>query len=162
MTTPLIWPPHFSQAEMQFSEKAARAGIVNVCPQKLIHNLLSVADWLEVLRARLAIETGRQYPIRVISGYRSAAVNKLVGGSKTSAHMQGCAADIVIPGMSVDDLFAFIRQHMSGEGWDQIIHEFGSWVHVGLAERDERGQCLKAVKKARPWPLKPETVYIQV
>lgn len=162
MTALLDWPPHFSQAELQFSENGARAGIVNTCPQELIQNLLALAEWLEVLRARLAIETGRQYPIRVISGYRNPALNKLVGGSKTSAHMQGYAADIIVPGMSVDDLFAFIRKHMKGEGWDQIIHEFDSWVHVGLAAKGERGQCLKAIKQARTWPLKPETVYIPV
>lgn len=160
--TALIWPPHFSQAEMQFSENGARAGIVNTCPPKLIQNLLTVAEWLEVLRARLAIETGKQYPIRVISGYRNATLNKMVGGSNTSAHMQGLAADFYVPGMSIDTLFAFIRKHMAGEGWDQIIHEFGQWVHVGIAMNGERGQCLKATKQARPWPLKPKTIYTPV
>lgn len=33
-------------------------------------------------------------PIRVNSGYRCPALNTLVGGSKTSDHLRGCAADI--------------------------------------------------------------------
>ena len=33
-------------------------------------------------------------PIRITSGYRSVVTNRLVGGSKTSQHLKGKAADI--------------------------------------------------------------------
>ena len=62
----------------------------------------------------------------------------MIGGSKTSAHRFGRAADIVVPGVEpieVADLFVSLHKE-----FDQVIHEFGRWVHIGIAERQRHQQ----------------------
>ena len=90
--------------------------------------------------------------IRVTSGYRCAALNTAVGGSATSAHLRGYAADLQTTG----DFGAF-RDFVtrwaktSGVKFDQIIVESDgrtSWIHVGLynSAGQQRGQ-LKTMTK---------------
>ena len=72
-------------------------------------------------------------PVKISSGYRSPALNKAVGGSATSQHMKGEAADIVIPSKKVGLLwFEWMRTHLT---YNQLIWETnsrgGSWIHVG-------------------------------
>src|SRR5690606_11146330 len=80
-------------------------------------------------------------PVNVSSGFRNEAVNRLVGGSKTSQHRFGEAADINVPGMSVTEVIAKIKELKLP--FDQVIDEFGSWVHVSYGPRQRR-QGLKA------------------
>jgi hypothetical protein len=75
--------------------------------------------------------------VKVNSGYRSAAVNAAVGGSKTSQHMVGEAVDIEVEGVPNKDLAEWIDKNLN---YDQLILEFYSpmkgvnsgWVHVSL------------------------------
>lgn len=84
-------------------------------------------------------------PIRVTSGFRNAKVNAAIGGSRTSQHMKGEAADL-----QCDDnaaLFKFIKTLE----FDQLIWEFGDkeqpdWVHVSYASKN-RKEVLKATRK---------------
>ena len=84
-------------------------------------------------------------PIRVTSGFRNLKVNAAIGGSRTSQHMKGEAADL-----QCDDnaaLFNFIKTLE----FDQLIWEFGDkeqpdWVHVSFANNN-RKEILKATKK---------------
>ena len=84
-------------------------------------------------------------PIRVTSGFRNAKVNAAVGGSRSSQHMKGEAADL-----QCDDnaaLFKFIKTLE----FDQLIWEFGDkeqpdWVHVSYASKN-RKEVLKATRK---------------
>jgi uncharacterized protein YcbK (DUF882 family) len=77
-------------------------------------------------------------PVRVTSGYRSPAVNKAVGGSRTSRHMLGLAADIKVRRMSSSALADRIED-LREQGvldYDQVIAyapSRGGHVHVGLA-----------------------------
>jgi uncharacterized protein YcbK (DUF882 family) len=77
-------------------------------------------------------------PIRVNSGFRSAAVNKAVGGASTSQHCLGEAADLDCTDNA--QLFHLIREHLP---FDQLIWEGGNdiqpdWVHVSFkANRKE-------------------------
>jgi hypothetical protein len=57
-----------------------------------------LAPKLQYLRDRI----GR--PIRITSGYRSEAYNARIGGSKTSRHVYGLAADIDVANMGADEL----------------------------------------------------------
>ena len=68
----------------------------------------------------------------MLSVYRSPAVNKAVGGSKTSAHLLGRACDIQVDGMDNKELAAFIRDNFHDAS--QIILEFppNGWVHVEI------------------------------
>jgi hypothetical protein len=76
-------------------------------------------------------------PVKINSGYRSAAVNEAVGGSKTSQHMVGEAVDIEIEGVPNKELAEWIDKNLN---YDQLILEFYSpmkgvnsgWVHVSL------------------------------
>lgn len=81
---------YFTVAEMVKSETADRRGIDNRLPKALICNVNGLIDnVLDPLREAYG------KPITVTSGYRCEALNKAVGGSKTSEHMKGMAADIV-------------------------------------------------------------------
>lgn len=115
--------PHFSLAEMTFSQTATRYGLDNTPSPVVIANLQNLCiNLLEPLRKI----TG---PIRVSSGYRSSLVNSRVGGAANSEHLYGQAADITVPGMSNYDLACLIRDQFQ---FDQVILEFNSWVHVSL------------------------------
>lgn len=121
---------HFSLAELTHSEVAARQGIPNLPPLELMPNLKRTAEMLEYVRRLLGC------PILVHSAYRCEKVNELVGGSKTSAHLQGLAADIVAPDFGSPVNVAFCINE-SGFPFDQLILEYG-WVHIGLAKDGEK------------------------
>lgn len=126
--------PNFTLSELTVSETAARKGLNNVPDAKALANLARLAGVLEQVRALV----GR--PVVVTSGYRSKAVNKAIGGSTTSAHMSGLAADINCPGLTVKQLAQKIAA--SGIQFDQLIQEFDGWVHIGLSEGPPRRQVL--------------------
>jgi len=138
------FPTHFSLNELTFSQTAARNEIDNTPPD--LSNLLRIAWFLETLREKIRLI----YPHAVIivsSGYRSPELNLIIGGSKTSAHMKGLAADISCPDLTPLELSQFIANNMADEGFDQVIHEFSRWVHVGLCEGLPRYEKLTAVKE---------------
>lgn len=130
--------PHFSVAEFTRSQTALRKGIDNDPPIDLLPNMRRLASVLESVRTLLG------NPIQITSGYRSPALNLAVGGSRTSAHCQGRAADFVCPGYGdpLDICQAIIG---AGIGFDQLIYE-GDWVHLGIAPagHPERRQVLTA------------------
>jgi hypothetical protein len=141
------YPPNFTRAEMLRSNTAIRRGIANTPESAEIEqNIANMAWFLQRLRNALSDHLGQPTPISVLSVYRNPAVNKAVGGSRTSAHLRGQAADIEVKGMANKQLAQFIQLRF-GEEIDQIINEFppDGWVHVGLADKP-RKQLLTAVK----------------
>lgn len=141
---------NFSLSEFEASDTAARLGIDNSIPKELMQNVVDLATWLQILRNRLTKHLGKPVSIIVSSGYRCPKLNKAIGGSATSSHMSALAADIKVPGVSVDSLFELIRELMWDMPADQVIHEFGRWVHVGLAKAKSRprNQFLYARKQS--------------
>lgn len=128
---------HFSLVEMTRSEAGLRRGIPNVPNAGEIANLQRLCETvLEPIRALLNV------PMHVNSGYRCPAVNAAVGGKGNSAHLDGRACDFVPMGMSLDHAMGLI-QH-SGLPFDQLILEYGAWIHVSIARTgsDPRGQVL--------------------
>ena len=126
---------HFSLAEMIASDTALRHGINNAPGPHEIDNLKRLcALVLEPLRAAIG------QPIRITSGYRSSLLNTLVGGSRTSDHCAGRAADIQVPGTSPLSLARAI------ESLDlpvqQVIHEFGGDARILKVRLDELGVLL--------------------
>ena len=84
-------------------------------------------------------------PVHINSGYRSPLVNKAIGGSSTSQHMKGEAADIRIDGMTNQEIVSAIRT--LNLPYDQLIDEqlHGSkWVHVSYSSTGGRKQWLTA------------------
>jgi zinc D-Ala-D-Ala carboxypeptidase len=126
--------PHFSLAELTLSETAGRKGIDNNPGPEALANLRRLATVLEDVR------TLAGKPINISSGFRAPAVNNAVGGASNSAHVQGLAADINVPGMTPAALARLIEG--SSIRFDQLILEFDRWVHIGLSNTAPRGQLL--------------------
>lgn len=127
---------NFKLDEFVFSQTATRLGINNMPGPAAIINLSRVAATLEQIRQLVG------KPISISSGYRGAALNRAVGGSVSSAHMQGLAADISMQGYTPVKLARMIRD--SEIGFDQLIYE-GAWVHIGLSSGAPRRDVLTAV-----------------
>jgi zinc D-Ala-D-Ala carboxypeptidase len=128
---------HFELAEFLVSETAARRGIANEPTPEIIDNLRRLCQLvLEPLRVKLAC------PVVITSGYRSLALNRAVGGSPTSHHMQGRAADLIVLGMT--PLVVCQAANQLKLPCVQIIHEFGRWAHLSVAASNERTQLLTA------------------
>lgn len=118
---------HFTLEELVISQTAARKGIDNSPSPEIIRNLTSVASILEDVRALLG-----GIPILISSGYRSPELNKAIGGARMSAHMAGLAADFTAPGFGT--VLQVARKIASSPvPFDQVIYEYGSWVHLGLS-----------------------------
>lgn len=121
--------PHFSLAELTTTQQRR---FNNDPPDWVIENLTHTAEQMERVRAVLG------KPVHVNSGYRSPSVNKAVGGSPTSAHVQGHAVDFISPGFG-DPLAICKTIIASGIEFDQLIEELGRWVHISFDPR-MRGQ----------------------
>jgi hypothetical protein len=116
--------PNFSLEELTFSQVASRRGMDNTPPDKVKDNLERLAFFLEQVRKVF------NKPFLISSGYRSREVNESVGGSKTSQHCEGCAADFNVKGMSPN---AVVRAIVDANiPYDQVILEFDSWVHISV------------------------------
>lgn len=116
---------HFTLEELTASDSAVRLGIANVAGAEEEANLRRLcAQVLEPLRSAI----GR--PIRVTSGLRVPLLNTIVGGSRTSDHCTGRAADIQVEGMAPLAVCLAIRS--LGLPYKQLIHEFGTWCHVSV------------------------------
>lgn len=77
-------------------------------------------------------------PIHVNSGYRSPALNKAVGGSKTSQHMTGLAADITA-GSAVKNKILFSLVQELDLPFDQLIDEKNfRWIHVSFSSKPRK------------------------
>lgn len=125
---------NFTLDEVTHSQTAARLGIDNDLPAELLANVKGAALGMEMVRKELG------KPIRVSSWYRGPKLNAAIpGSSKTSAHMTGMAIDFTCPGYGSPEQIvkALIKSNIP---FDQVIHEFGSWVHISF--RGERRQAL--------------------
>ena len=127
--------PNFSLEELTASEIALRRGLSNTPDASIIANLTELAGYLEQIRSLLGV------PLIIHSGYRSPKVNAALGGSTTSAHMTGQAADFVAPQFGTPQEIAKMIAE-SAMQWDQLIAE-GFWLHFGI-RGDMRKQVLTA------------------
>ena len=87
-------------------------------------------------------------PIIVTSGFRSSELNKAIGGSNSSQHTKGQAADIECPTGFNGELFHILYDSAL---FDQLIWEFGNdenpdWIHVSWTNGILRGDALQAIK----------------
>lgn len=135
---------NFSVAELSKSETATRKGIDNTPSLMVIDNLQQLVDnILQPIRDKFG-------PVIVTSGYRSPAVNKSVGGSTTSDHCKGFAADFEVLGTDNKELALWVRDNLK---FTQLILEFyrkgvpdSGWVHVSYNKDNLKNQVLTAVK----------------
>lgn len=132
---------YFKVAEMLKSETAEKNKIQNIPSAEVKQNIEKLLRVLDSLREFYG------KPIRITSGFRCAELNKLVGGSPTSAHVIGYAADLQPIGDTFENFKAEVLRWLdtSGVGFDQCIIEkskSAQWVHFGLYNRkgQQRGQ----------------------
>lgn len=129
---------HFALSEFTVSETAARRGWDNTPKGKELQNLHRLAEVMERVRAVLD-----EKPILITSGYRSSVLNMAVGGSQGSRHTHGLACDFTCPGYGSPLKICKTLEPIMGElGIDQLIHEFNTWVHLGLRDGPPRHQAL--------------------
>lgn len=133
---PKMLSPHFALDEFLVSQEAVRRGIDNSPDATVRANLVRLAGTLEQVRAALG-----DVPIVISSGYRCPALNKAIGGAANSAHILGLAVDFTAP--SYGTVLATARAiKQSGIAFDQLIYEYGRWVHLGLSVGTPRQQLL--------------------
>jgi hypothetical protein len=122
---------HFSLDEATYSETAIRMHINNQPDERQLENMKSAANQLEAVRN----VTGA---LRVNSWLRLPDVNVAVRGSKASSHMDGWAIDCSSTVHTPYELCQIVIK--AGIKFDQMIHEYGSWMHISFAPemRQER------------------------
>lgn len=121
---------HFTYDELIHSNYAIRHGLSNTPSPNVSGHLKQLADALEQVRALL------NAPITISSGYRSMELNRAIGGSSKSAHMEGYAADFICPrfGSPKKIVRAIVDSDIK---FDQVICE-GTWVHFSVDPKMRR------------------------
>ena len=142
---------NFYLDEFTRSQEAARLGrVVMVAPESPVFYALGYlcVEILQPTRDTLG-------PGHISSGFRPHWLNTLIGSSKRSQHPKGEAADFTVSGHSPYEVCAWIAD--SPLPFDQLIYEFGQWVHVSCAiGREPRRQVLTAYYD----PRQDKTIYV--
>jgi len=137
---------NFSLHELTKSETALRHDMENEPGSIEIANLVDLAaKVLQPIRDHYA------KGVKVNSGFRHPDVNAKVGGSRTSDHCKGMAADIEIPGVANAELAQWVKDNLE---FTQLILEFytpgipdSGWVHVSYDPKNLKKQVMTATKK---------------
>lgn len=134
---------HFTLEEFTKSQTAIRRGIRN--------NPTAAHREAMVLLCEFVLEPVRTHfgrPVRITSGYRSAALNRAINGSDSSQHSKGEAADFEIPGVSNREVAKWIEANLR---FDQLILEGykkgdpnSGWIHVSYSASRARKDVLTA------------------
>ena len=137
---------NFSLHELSKSETALRMGFDNTPTMEAEAHLKLLCD--NILQP---VRDHYKKGVKVNSAYRSPESNAAVGGSKTSDHCKGMAADIEIPGVANAELAEHIKNNYK---FTQLILEFytpgipdSGWVHVSYDPDNLKKQCLTATKQ---------------
>jgi hypothetical protein len=137
---------NFSLHELTKSETALRYDMENNPGPVEIGNLTELAG--KVLQP---IRDHYQKGVKINSGFRHPDVNAKVGGSKTSDHCKGQAADLEIPGVANADLAQWVKDNLE---FTQLILEFytpgipdSGWVHVSYDPDNLKKQVMTATKQ---------------
>jgi hypothetical protein len=137
---------NFSLHELTKSETAARHDMPNEPGSAEIANLVDLAA--KVLQP---IRDHFQKGVHINSGFRHPDVNAKVGGSRTSDHCKGMAADLEIPGVANAELANWVKDNLE---FTQLILEFytpgipdSGWVHVSYDPKNLKKQVMTATKK---------------
>ena len=147
---------HFHLSEFTKSQTASRRGISNTPNAQQVQSLRLLCEKvLEPVREHY------ERPVNISSGFRSAALNRAIGGSRTSQHSQGQAADFEIAGISNVEVCRWMEKTLN---YDQLILEFytpgianSGWIHVSYKE-PYRNQELTARRVSRLGRLRTEYV----
>ncbi|MBR2775938.1 MAG: hypothetical protein IKD75_02320 [Prevotella sp.] len=138
---------HFTLGEL--TKTSVKSADDNIPSHVAIENLKRVCKWLEVLRTRYNNLYGEEEPIIINSGYRSPEVNKKVGGSPTSNHLTGCAADIKVFGIEQAMRYAVILLNYADntmQEFDELLIERSKkgayWLHFAVRPKENRRKVM--------------------
>jgi zinc D-Ala-D-Ala carboxypeptidase len=143
--------PNFHLSELIQSQSATRAKINNQPNAQQIQNLKALCcNILQPIRDHY------QKPVIVSSGYRSVALNARIGGSHTSQHCFGQAADFEIPGLTNKEVAEFLRKNLD---FDQLILEFydskdprSGWIHCSyIGSKNHKQSLIYAGRQYQSW-----------
>ena len=127
LAAPIQGAANFTLLELISSVTATKKGISNVPDAVAQANL--------ILLAQKALQPCRDALGRMVvnSGYRGPELNTAVGGSPTSWHCKGCAADIEVPGKSLWDVFCWFYDNVPCV---ELIAENlpNGWIHVAYSK----------------------------
>ena len=136
---------NFSVSELTRSQTATRKGIDNSPNDEQLANLRALCEnVLQPIRDHFG------KPVRISSGLRVPELNTAIGGSTTSDHCKGMAADIEIPGVDNKELAEWIGENLE---FRQLILEYydgtpdSGWGHVSYNHDDNKQQVLTATKQ---------------
>ena len=125
---------HFSLIEFTRSQTASRHGIDNTPNEEQLENLKTLAKGLEDVRTKLD-----NNPINISSGFRCQDLNDRLGSKRTSRHILGLAADFTCDRYDdVTSIFSVLAD--SSIGFDQLILEYDSWIHIAFPKEGDEPQ----------------------
>ncbi|MSQ19574.1 MAG: peptidase M15 [Betaproteobacteria bacterium] len=130
-----------SIAALCHSDTALARGIDNSPPHSLLPNLQRLQSGLAAIQNLLGSA------ISISSGYRCDELNRAVGGVPGSQHQEGLAADFECQGFGSPIEIALAIAD-SAIAFDQLIVEFGRWVHISFSPTPRR-QMLTIYSSAR-------------
>lgn len=119
--------PHFTLAEMTATNHPNLQDEPSV--EVIINLVYLCAVVLEPLRKMLG------HPVRINSGYRSARLNKEVGGVPNSYHLTGRAADIFCKSLGDARLILTCLRDIPQVDLAMIEKKRGFWVHVQTSDQ---------------------------
>lgn len=124
--------PHFTLKELLITDHKDLASNQEKDVKPYLNNLYILCNYiLEPIRAYYG------KPVTVTSGFRGDTLNKRVGGSKTSQHCFGEAADILVKDKTVDEVFNDIKSGKINIIYRQLIKEKINgkfWNHIAMVK----------------------------
>lgn len=111
--------------ELTYSETAVKHNVNNDFPLSLFNNALITANIAEYFLRR---------GYKINSGYRSAEVNKLVGGKENSRHLVFRALDIQLnkwdTSLVVENIIRELEEYLSSVAYIDYYYRKGNMLHI--------------------------------
>lgn len=126
---------NFSMSELIRSDVASKNGINNTPSSSSLDNLFDL-----IVYCLQPVRNVIDKPMIITSGYRCTKLNKLVGGTKNSHHLIGCAADFIVTGLKPSEIINTILK--SDIRFNQLINEYDKWVHISYIKDKNKNQVI--------------------